>query len=178
MEANRKLKTHLCTSQHSLLQFWECTKPYNNSKQMYENRTFSGKSIIRSFFLKTCWGVREKGLPPIVNVTFGMFWMLLQSMIDSPAGLGKLSQSLFRSSNTFSLVSFCFSRVSTQTTAISQTLHKTDDPSCSTTDLTPVLHSSRSKFMLILFYMVLLLWRDSLHTVFQKHRDRSLYTQD
>ena len=43
--------------------------------------------------LQTCSGVRLKVFFPIVNVMFGILERLLQSITDSPIGLGKLSQS-------------------------------------------------------------------------------------
>lgn len=44
----------------------------------------------------TCSGVRVNGLFPMVNVMFGIFGMLSQLIIDSPDGLGRLSQSCWK----------------------------------------------------------------------------------
>lgn len=39
--------------------------------------------------------MRLKDLLPIVNVTFGIFEMLLQSIVDAPPGLGSLSHNCY-----------------------------------------------------------------------------------
>lgn len=54
---------------------------------------FDVSNITSHVIFFTCSGVSVKGLLPMVNVTFGMVEMLLQLITDSPAGLGRLSQS-------------------------------------------------------------------------------------
>jgi hypothetical protein len=71
--------------------YWKQTSGFRNTKIKISNDIF--RLPKQDYGNRTCSGVRLKGLSPMVNEMFGMVEMLLQSITDSPIGLGRLSHS-------------------------------------------------------------------------------------